>query len=288
MKLMLEILKKIKRQLYILFNIPIMLQYKKISIKLPADHFLKDYQMNHLKHDKFLPHLSRFISKNETVIDIGANVGDTLAGMAEKNSTLEYICIEPDNYFFSLLEENVIRIKSSVKGLNVQTIKALVGKNISNVRLEGKDGSKHSVIEKNSIIKSRLLDEIVSNKKKIRLLKSDVDGFDYDVLDSSMCVIKKNKPIIFFECEFNFKYQKLGYINTLKQLKIAGYCYWIVFDNFGEVFIKTSDLSIIFQLIDYMWKQNVGKTTRTIFHYDILTVQRNNLFFIDRVLKKYK
>ena len=115
-----------------------------------------------------------------------------------------------------------------------------------------------------------------------------MDGFDYDVLDSSMCVIKKNKPIIFFECEFNFKYQKLGYINTLKQLKIAGYCYWIVFDNFGEVFLKTSDLSIIFQLIDYMWKQNVGKTTRTIFHYDILTVQRNNLFFIDRVLKKYK
>jgi FkbM family methyltransferase len=288
MKLFLKIVKKIKRDISILFNIPNHIKYKKFSIKLPADHMLKDFQKNHPKYDKFLPHLSKFIAKTETVIDVGANVGDTLAGMADQNSTLEYICIEPDNSFFSLLQENVIRIKSSVKDLNVQTIKALVGKNISNVSLEGKNGSKHAVIKKKGIIKSQPLDKIISNKKNIRLLKSDVDGFDYDVLDSSETIIKKNKPIIFFECYYDFEYQKLGYIKTLKQLKKLGYCYWVVFDNFGEIMLKTSDLSIIIQLIDYIWQQNIDKTTKNIIYYDILTLQRNDLAFIDRVLKKYK
>jgi FkbM family methyltransferase len=286
--LFLKIITKIKRKLRILFDIPVAYKYKKFSIELPANHLLPDSQKIHPRYDKFLPHLSKYLTKMETMVDIGANVGDTLAGMAEQNSTINYICIEPDDSFFDLLEKNIVRIKNSVKDLNVQTIKALVGKNISDVKLEGKNGTKHAVMEKNGFIKSQLLDQIILIKKNIRLLKSDVDGFDYDVLDSSISIIKKNKPIIFFECHCNFKYQKIGYINTLKQLALIGYCYWIVFDNFGEVMIKTKDVSIIIQLIDYVWQQNIDKTTRTIYYYDILVVQKNEIDFIDKVLKEYK
>jgi FkbM family methyltransferase len=208
--------------------------------------------------------------------------------MVEQNSTVDYICIEPDDSFFYLLQKNIIRIKNSVKDLNVHAIKALVGKNISDVTLVGKHGSKHAVMGKNGLIKSHVLDEIILNKKNIRLLKSDVDGFDYDVLDSSMSIIEKNKPIIFFECYYDFEYQKLGYINTLKQLEIISYCYWIVFDNFGEVMVKTNDVSIIIQLIDYLWQQNIGKTSRSIYYYDILVVQKKDMDFIDGVLEEYK
>lgn len=282
-----KIIRKIKRKLRALSIISITFQYKKFSIKLPANHLLKDFHKTHPKYDRFLPHLSKYIGKKETVIDIGANVGDTLAGMAEQNSTLDYICIEPDNYFFNLLKQNIKRIKISVKNLNVQTIKALVGKNITNVKLDGKNGTKHAIIQKNSAIKSQSLDEIIS-KKKIKLLKSDVDGFDYEVLDSSMSIIKKSKPIIFFECQYNFMYQKLGYIRTLKKLEKIGYCYWIVFDNYGEVMVKTNNINIVIQLIEYIWQQNTGKTTRSIFYYDILTVQKKNLSFINKVVKDYK
>ena len=286
--LLLRIIRKIKKKLRALSNIPITYQYKNFSIKLPADHYLPDLKKSYPKYDRFLPHLSKYILKNETIIDIGANVGDTLAGMAEQNSTVNYICIEPDDSFFYLLEKNIIRIKNSVKDLNVQTIKALVGKNISDVTLVGKNGTKCAVIKKNGLIKSHLLDEIILNKKNIRLLKSDVDGFDYDVLDSSMSIIEKNKPIIFFECHYDFEYQKLGYINTLRQLEIISYCYWIVFDNFGEVMVKTNDVSTIIQLIDYVWQQNIGKSSRSIYYYDILAVQKKDMVFIDRVLQEYK
>jgi hypothetical protein len=52
--------------------------------------------------------------------------------------------------------------------------------------------------------------------------------------------------------------------------------------------VKTKDVSIIIQLIDYVWQQNIDKATRSIYYYDILVVQKNEVDFIDKVLKEYK
>ncbi|QHF45138.1 hypothetical protein PspS35_15610 [Pseudomonas sp. S35] len=268
-------------------KIPINYKYRNFSIKLPSHHLLPEYQKTHAKYDRFLPHLTRYIDDSETIVDIGANIGDSLAGMAEKNATAHYICIEADDSFYRHLEENVSRIKAFIPQLNVQTIKALVGKNISNVSLDGKDGTKHAVVHNDGGILSSPLDELIPEASSVRILKSDVDGFDYDVLDSSMAVIKKHNPMLFFECQYDYEYQRTGYAHTLNTLEAAGYCDWTVFDNFGEVVIRTSDLSIVSQLMTYIWQQNIGRSTRTIYYYDILAVQKNDSALIDNVLKDY-
>lgn len=266
---------------------PIKYKYKDFIIELPAYHLLPDYQKTHPKYDRFLPHLAKYATPEDTIIDIGANVGDTLAGMAEQNPTSSYICIEPDDLFYRYLEENIERIKTSIKCLKIQAIKALVGKNITNVLLDGKGGTKHAVLNNEGGIKSLPLDEIISKKSNIRILKSDVDGFDYDVLDSSMAVIEAHKPMIFFECQYDFEYQKNGYTKILKILESTGYCDWTIFDNFGEVVIRTNDIGIVIQLIDYVWHQNIGIATRTVHYYDILTVQKDDSALIDKVLREY-
>lgn len=69
------------RNFRIIFNIPIEYHYKEYSIKLPANHMLPVYQKYHPKYDRFLPHLVKYIEPSDTVIDVGANVGDTLAGI---------------------------------------------------------------------------------------------------------------------------------------------------------------------------------------------------------------
>lgn len=279
--------RRLEKKIRKLYKSPIVYQYKNFSITLPANHLLPEYQLTNPKYDRFLPHLAKYAHADDTIVDIGANVGDTLAGMAEKNQSSTYICIEPDDSFFKHLEENVKRIKKSVKDLNVITIKALVGKNISNVSLDGKDGTKHAVIDTNGGIKSLPLDEMIPNTLNVRILKSDVDGFDYDVLDSSMSVIQTYKPIIFFECQYDFEYQRDGYSKTLKKLESAGYCDWVLFDNFGEVVLRTNNLDIVSQLMRYVWQQNIGKTTRTIYYFDILAIQKTDSSFIDKVLSEY-
>ena len=262
-------------------------KYKDFSIKLPENHLLPSYQKKHLKYDRFLPHLVKYVTPLDTIVDIGANVGDTLAGMIEKNSTSNYICIEPDACFFSYLEENIALIKTSIKGLKIQIIKALVGKNITNVSLDGKGGTKRSVINNQGGIKSLPLDEIIPNGLNIRILKSDVDGFDYDVLDSSIEVIKNHKPIIFFECQCDVEYQMKGYFETLNSLESEGYCDWTVFDNFGEIVVRTNNINIIKQLMNNIWQQNLGKATRTIYYLDILSAQSTDSTLIDKVLAEY-
>jgi FkbM family methyltransferase len=286
-KFFFKIVRKLKREILTLFGFPIYLYYKDFSIKLPAYHLLPEYQFTCPKYDRFLPHLVEYATSTDTIVDIGANVGDTLAGMVEKNSAPNYICIEPDELFFKYLEENIDRIKKSILDSRIQPIKALIGKNISNVSLEGKGGTKHSVLGNQELIKSIQLDEIIPNALKVRILKSDVDGFDYDVLDSSMAIIESHTPIIFFECEYDFLYQANGYAKTIKKLEQKGYCDWTIFDNFGEVVLRTGDIGILSQLMRYVWQQNVGSTKRTIYAYDILTVQAADSLLIDKVLSEY-
>jgi FkbM family methyltransferase len=271
-------------------NIPIIYQYEDFSIILPAHHLLPTYQQECPKYDRFLPHLAKYMKNSETIVDVGANVGDTLAGMVEQNPTASYICIEPDTTFYTHLQKNIERIKKSIPYLKVHTVKALVGKNISSVSLEGNGGTKHAVVNSEGTIESKPLDKLISEAThpNIRLLKTDVDGFDYDVLDSSIAVIQKHKPILFFELQYDFEYQKDGYTKTLLSLKSEGYCDWTIFDNFGEVMIRTRDINVILQLMHYVWNQNTGDAKRTIYYYDVLAVQKTDSALIDQVLAAYQ
>lgn len=272
-------------------SIPIEYQYKKFSILLPADHKLPLYQRDNVKYDRFLPHLAKYVGNHETIIDVGANCGDTLAGMVEANEKAAYICIEPDDTFFDYLESNIKRIKEHIPDVSIQAVKSLVGKSVSNVSLEGVGGTKHAVFGHNheGSHTARTLDDISREFSfpNIKLLKTDVDGFDYDVIDSATNLLSDQQPIIFFECQTDTEYQKTGYENTIKKLKSIGYADWVLFDNFGEVMLKTIDVEQIFQLMNYIWQQNAHNATRTIFYYDILANTENNRPLIEKALEEY-
>lgn len=265
-------------------------KYNDFSILLPSDHMLPFYQKAHKKYDKFLPHLIKNIDDQSTIIDVGANCGDTLAGMVDVKKDMTFVCIEPDDVFYDYLEKNVSRILANNNKTIIYKVKSLVGKTISNASLEGIGGTKHAVpdsVAGNYF--SEKLDSILSDITctEIKLLKTDVDGFDYDVIDSAESLLLKQKPIIYFECAFDHEYQKNGYINTIKWLTSIGYKDYIVFDNFGELMIRTKDIYQIFQLIEYIWKQNKKGATRTIFYYDILTVCEKDKEIIDMSVCTY-
>jgi FkbM family methyltransferase len=265
-------------------------KYKNFSIFLPSYSEIPKYQELYKKYDKFLPYLASHINIDETIIDIGANVGDSLAGMIEQNSNCSYLCIEADEYFFDFLCKNTQRIQAKISNSKIFVNNSLVGKNITGVSLEGERGTKHAVIDSNGKIKSKPLDEIVSMYPKInniRLLKSDVDGFDYDVINSSLEVVKKYKPLIFFECQYDFKWQLNGYLKLFNTLNSLGYDRYVVLDNFGDIMLQTSEIKIIKQLIEYIERQNNKESTRTIYYFDILAVHKNDTLNIDDLISKF-
>jgi FkbM family methyltransferase len=253
-------------------NISVKYNFGNISILLPLNHRLPEFQIMNPKYDKFLPVICQQIQTDEVIIDIGANVGDTLASIVEKNSKPTFLCIEGNDEFFSYLEINIKRIKKKIKDIKIFASKHLVGKNINNVLLKRKEGTARAIIG-NGNLKTKTLDEILidfNDHKNIKLIKIDTDGFDYDVLDSSMETIERYKPILFFECYYEFEFQKEGYKNSIKNLISKGYKEWIIFDNYGEIISKTNSLEKIIDYIEYIWDQKYNLKKNINDYYDLL------------------
>ena len=111
------------------------------------------------------------------------------------------------------------------------------------------------------------MSEILINtkiNKKISLLKTDVDGYDYDVIYSSYPCLSKD-TYLFFECLYENVNQYENFKIFFKDLIINKYDTFAVFDNFGQFICFSNNLQQMYQLLEYVLFQNQRKTTRTFF-----------------------
>lgn len=289
-KLLKSELSKFRTKIRMRLNIDKTIKFHDFKIKLPPNHLLPHFQGSYLKYDKFLPHLVKHFESSGCIVDVGANVGDSLAAMVSANNSLHYICIEPDGHFFNYLKKNSEIMKVAHPGLKIEIIQSFVGMELSTVFLEGIGGTKHAVSDPHGHFISEQLDDIlaeISDFDFVKLLKSDVDGFDYDVLNSAMEIIKRDLPIIYFECQYDFQYQLESFTKSILQLAALGYTFWTLFDNFGEKVFQTQDFGLILQMLNYVWNQNNGIATRTIYYYDILVCHEKDSEFVKSVISSY-
>jgi hypothetical protein len=184
--------------------------------------------------------------------------------------------------------KNIKLMRVKFPSINVITVKSLIGKNISNVVLEGKSGTKHAVPGSGKM-NCKSLDEILSDITipPVVLLKTDVDGFDFDVINSSRGLLIEQQPIIFFECQTDFEYQKEDFETTILDLSLMGYDNWTIFDNFGALLLSTRDIQQIYCLMEYVWLQNIKKATRTIYYFDILASTDKHIPLLETILNDY-
>jgi len=249
----------------------------KFVIRLPHDHLLPVYQARFPQYDRFLPHLARFLPNNSIVIDVGANCADTLAGMADKNETLDFLCIEADQFFFQYLSVNAEVIKNTTPARQIVLVKCLVGSEVTNVVMAGGGGTKKAVYSQDpnhDAIQSASLDSILeitnAQVERISLVKVDTDGYDYDVLNSSFHLLERRQPLLFFEAHFSDDHQLAKYKELITAIEKFGYTNWTVFDNFGGLMLSEAAPNQVNDLLAYVWRQNQNQSNRTIYYIDIL------------------
>jgi FkbM family methyltransferase len=248
-------------------------QINNIPIKIDYLHLLPTYEKNFPHYDRFLSHIVKYLENNSIVVDVGANIGDTAIKMAYSNDCLEYICIEADSNFYKDLVENIKTLKIIKPELKIRTANEYIGQDNDNVSLiDGTHGSKRSVTDLGSIKSLGLADlfrKFNISEKKLSLIKSDVDGCDWDVIQSSFTLLK-NLPYIYFECFYQNIEQLNNFKITISDLFNKGYTNFSFFDNYGQHICCENNLKNIYELLDYIKRQNFSKSTRTIFYYDIL------------------
>lgn len=230
-------------------------------IQTPLSHSLKENVAVHPQLNFNLGRIVGYITADlptTKVIDIGANVGDTVAYI-RNYSNAPILCIDGDEKYLRTLKQNVAQYK------NVYVVKALVGAENArlNVELKSERGTAF-LTESKTNNEVRTLEDILKEFPDFvdsNVLKIDTDGFDAIILQGSRNYLVTKKPVLFFEYDPSLIVANNGDpFALLPYLQGCGYRYFIFYmsngDYLASVDIKT-DLRIVNELIHFFSGRNI-------------------------------
>lgn len=208
---------------------------KKNGIYFTLD--LSDYQEHlvyfNLEENSTKPLLNLIPSIDGTIIDVGANIGQTSLWIAQffeqKNITI--FSFEPYPSTFKKLEEN-IRLN---KYRNIQIFNVALGNNEGELEMvEDCDTNSggfraynpdfHQEVKKTTVVKIKKLDQYLNELNDVVFVKIDVEGFEMEVLKGAKGLLSKYRPKLFIELiDKNLKAQNSSSIELVNFLHEIGY-----------------------------------------------------------------
>lgn len=263
-----------------------------ILLSLPFDHPLPLFQKKFPLYDTYLGFLIKNLNlENHLIIDVGANCADSLALMIKPNTNNHYVCIEPDPIFYNYLTKNILQIQKQYPDITIDTLKIFIGNSNKKVSLvTNTHTGTRSTIEANNLDSETMqsLDSVIAPyNKPTGIIKSDIDGFDYDVLFSADKILTEQSPVIYFECDARNTEQINQYHAVLDFLHTKNYIYWIAFDNFGLPILTTDNPDTIKQLTYYTYINNQKKLANTFHYCDILACKAPQKESVEKSLIAY-
>jgi FkbM family methyltransferase len=232
------------------------------EILLPLAHDLPLIRSVFPQYSTNIARLCSYVSEKYpglSLIDIGANVGDTVAIIREL-SQFPILCVEGDEYYFNILSENIRRANF----LSVQTVRAFVATYTGDIKgqLVSIAGTAHFVEGNADPVKATKLSHLLIDFPEFRspkILKIDTDGFDCSILRSELEWLGECKPTIFFEYDpFFFRNQSYDGTRIFEDLSTAGYTFAIFYDNFGD-YLTSVDLQVDTQILIDLQNYYVGR-----------------------------
>jgi FkbM family methyltransferase len=257
---------------------------KEIPIIIPVDHALPYYQSRFRLYDKFIGVIAKHLPNDEDfIIDIGANIGDTTALLLQYCAN-PILCVEADEEFCNIMKYNLS--KYSERTIIVNSF--VSGNSFENVELVKSNGTGRAVESNNKVVKSDSLASIVQNTQLGRciLLKTDTDGFDFEIILSSLDIIKADNPILYWENEILSQKDIEMAKKMLYSLSEIGYQQYIVIDNFGNPLTYGCSSLLVEQINEYLLN-NINNKTNTFYYTDIVAFPEKYSHLITEITSEY-
>lgn len=248
-------------------------------ITTPPEYPRKTQQKNNKLYDRFLPFLVKNITSNGLIVDIGANIGDTAISLVQ-NCNNEILCIEPSSFFYSYLEKNIELLNKNHKD-RITLKKCFIGTGIYSGELLHIPGTASLSLSESTQNNFNTLDSVLSNYPSISIIKVDIDGYDFDALNSAKNTISNLKPVLFFENQIDHDFQMKGFSNTYTWLLEDGYNNICIFDNFGNIISISNNFDTLIDINLYLYSQLKYNCSRTFYYTDVLAftdIQKNEIF----------
>lgn len=239
------------------------------NLYMNASHKLPLIKASLPYYDTALPRLGSFLKGKQgylNMIDVGANIGDTVSLITE-SLTGDFLCVEADEMYFQLLLMNTKTIQNVVcENILVSDVEG-----VSNLSLVQVRGTSH-VSENTSGDPETLvttIDKLVEKHQvfsKANLIKVDTDGYDYKVLRGCKQLINESRPVVYFELSPWFlTVAGEDPVSIFDYFFSSGYSSALFYDysGFPLIMINTRETELIYQLLNYAdIKEN--------FYYDVL------------------
>ena len=168
--------------------------------------------------------MSKFVSKGDIVIDIGANIGTTVLSLSKQVSDEgKVLAFEPQSLMAQCLQTNlslnditnVIVDTAAISDKNGWTF--LNDATFSGIGRYGEAG----ISDSGTRIKTIKLDEV--KVPKCNLIKIDVESYEWKVIQGGQNFLREHKPVLYMEAKNNVdgtkKYLKWLFDNDWR-------CYW--------------------------------------------------------------
>ena len=244
---------------------------------MPFSHELPTCLARDRHYDQVLKRVTDFVRASRGAvcgIDVGANIGDTIAASI-KDGADRFLGIEPNPIFFRCLTRNFAGF-SQVRLLNTVCSTADGSATYRITTARGTASFEESDSE-GMAVQTNQLDTIVTQFPEFgrcNFLKIDTDGHDFDVLRSAKRLIAETKPAILFECEIrdNPNYVE-DVLEAISFFKSTGFRHALVYDNCGELFgiLELHDKASFLRMLFY-------QVTGGRCNFDILVMQNAETF----------
>lgn len=216
-----------------------------IELLLPLSHELPLYRINYPYYSLNVGRIAHHVAKKYNqlrFLDIGANVGDTVA-ILRSFSKFPILCIEGDKEFFTILESNLasfngdVDCENSFVGSTTGTFKGVV-------QSEGGTAFLVSNFNSGAPINVKRLTDILKDHplfKESKMIKIDTDGYDSRILISEKDFLAKTKPVIFIEYD-PYASERYGddCFSVFDMLKSIGYEKIMIYDNYGDYILTAT------------------------------------------------
>lgn len=210
-------------------------------------------------------------------IDIGANIGDTVALLRDQ-TYFPIFCIEGSNFFFAILEMNIKQYK------DVTIVRTFLGETNNEISSKfsiengtGRLGFQEGNVE---LVQVATLSTVLKETPffaNSKLVKIDTDGFDSKILKGAKDFLLNVKPIVFFEFDPAYlEEQEEEPLSIFNFLQICGYDNLLIYDNLGDLVLstKTSDKILLEEIYFYF----SGRKNEKYFDICAFTPEDNDLF----------
>ncbi len=244
---------------------------------------LDEFQRVWQRYDKPIVDICSAMLKHKreiSVIDIGANVGDTAAAICyERNA--QVLAIEGNPAFLPYLRHNVGQIGPSVTveecfiGNSGETVTVKTSTNPGTASVSITSSESEQSFSVKSIEEITSIHPFFSNPD---LVKIDTDGSDFPIIAAMKSWLQARLPTLFFE--FDPSFSPTGVedgLNAIHQLSEIGYKHFIVFDNYGNPLceIESDYLRRFEELCN--WLESHRKYGARICYLDVLAVESSQL-----------